>query len=88
MGGDRSHRPDGEKSQVDPKTDEPKFRGGSVQADRAWAQNRIANFLNAQKAFRKPAGGVGEQEQQVSEPGEPAEKRPIKSPTMWLTNCT
>lgn len=75
MGGERSHRPEGGKGQVDAQVDEPKHVGGSVQADRGWAQNRISNFLNAQKAFRKPSGdGTTGDEKAVSHPGEPAEK--------------
>ncbi len=62
--------------------DDPKALGGSVEGDRQWAQQRIRNFLGANRAMRKvdPAkeseGGEAQHADaaQVSQPGEPAEK--------------
>jgi hypothetical protein len=57
--------------------------GSSVQADRQWAQNRIANFRRGQQVMRKPAESEPKQAEhagkeadgaKVSQPGDPAEK--------------
>jgi hypothetical protein len=64
-----------------PHTEAAPYKGGSADADKAWAQNRIANFLRAQSepVMRKADPGHADKEGHadkaaVSQPGEPAEK--------------
>src|SRR5262245_33808208 len=49
--------------------------GGGVQADRLWAQQRIANHFAANRIFRKAAGGAEAKHEdvEVSQPGDAAE---------------
>jgi hypothetical protein len=81
--GGRIHRPGAPTGGHEKVPEDPMHTGNSVEADRDWAQNRIANFFRAQKKpiMRKAAGGEAEQAEEageegakVSQPGEPAEK--------------
>jgi hypothetical protein len=56
--------------------DDPKHAGSSVEADRAWAQNRIANFLRGRRSavMRKADSGAKGLDKLVSQPGDPAEQ--------------
>jgi hypothetical protein len=56
-----------------PQLDDPR-PGATIRADREWAQHRIGSFFAAQRVHRKAVDGEGQgKEQQVSQPGEPAE---------------
>jgi hypothetical protein len=75
----RSNRPSaaGSKGQQS-RPEEVGHVGNSVEADRAWRKNRIANFLRSQRAplMRKPDEKSESRSVQAraSQPGEPAEK--------------
>jgi hypothetical protein len=75
--GERIQRPGTPTANLDKEHEDPLHSGNSVEADRAWAQNRVANFFRGQRVMRKadgePAAHDG-QDAQVSQPGEPAEK--------------
>jgi hypothetical protein len=54
-----------------PALDEPKLKpGGSVQADRAWAQHRIAGFFAGQRIARKAVDGAASAEKAQGAEGE------------------
>jgi hypothetical protein len=55
---DHRARPAGGEVREAPQPDEPKYLGGSVGADRAWAQNRIANFMRGQRYGQAQAAQI------------------------------
>src|SRR5881227_3589521 len=58
--------------------EERAHKGHSVEADRAWAQDRISNFFRGQRVMRKAEGHSAAHadeghDAKVSQPGDPAE---------------
>jgi len=77
--GERLHRPGPPSADQVPAHEDPRHSGSSVEADRAWAQNRIGSFLRAQHVMRKASSGTAGdagagQDRKISQPGEPAEQ--------------
>lgn len=77
--GGRIQRPGAPTADHDKAHEDPTYSGSPVEADRAWAQNRIASFLRSQRVMRKAAGdAVGHSadgpDPKISQPDEPAEK--------------
>ncbi len=72
----RTWRPSGSGPSERAAGEDPRFTGNSVAADREWAQNRIANFLRAQKGpiQRKAEPGADAAAAPVSKPSDAAEQ--------------
>ncbi len=76
--GGRQQKPDMPAEAHEGAHEEPAHKGHSVEANRAWAQNRIASFFRGQRVMRKADGDSAAHadeghDAKVSQPGEPAE---------------